>query len=131
MKRRNGRLARVPQEEVGIAIGVEVAPGGGPHRALHLEPELGGHVDEPVDAIVAVEPAAGAVEADEAVGITVAVDVRPGVGQRPAVLEELGLPRREGDRLGRPAVEASRPRHAGDERARRGRAKPHPFRPRS
>ena len=112
---RGDRLAScVPEEEIRVAVRVEVSPGAGPDRPLDHEADVGGDVLEAVHQAVAVEAAGGAVEADEAVGVTIQIEVRPRVRERATVGEEIRLDRGESNRLG--GVSAAR----GDRDGKRG-----------
>ena len=93
-------VAGKAEQQVGISVGVEVTPSGRPHGSLHHQAHLNRNVDETTGKVIAVQPTAGAVEADEAVGIAVPVDIRPGIRQRAPTGEKFGLYRYKADRLG-------------------------------
>ena len=88
---------READEQIGIAVGVEVAPRRGARRPRVGDARRGRDVREHAR-VVAIETIRRAVEADEQIEIAVRIEVGPGVDERPAEREEIRL---DGLELGR------------------------------
>ena len=92
---RSGRSGREPEQQVGVAVGIDIPEGRGPGSARI------GHASGRRDirehaAVVAIEPVGRAIEADEEVEVAVAVDVGQSIHEVRARREQVGLHRLEG-----------------------------------
>ena len=77
-------------EQIGIAIGIEVAPRGGAGLLVVGQADLGGDIAEhPV--VVAIETVGAAAKGDEVVEIAVAVGIGPGAGLPAGRGKQFGL----------------------------------------
>ena len=88
------RGGREPDEQIGIAVGVEVSPRRGARRPRVGDAGRRRHVGEDAR-VVAIQPVRRAVEPDEQIDVAVAVVIRGGVDERAAGGEQLRLDRFE------------------------------------